>query len=62
MALPHGDGIEVACNLLRADLTPPTAVLQQCKRLVQRDGGQVKADYIIGLDPDKLQHLLPELL
>jgi hypothetical protein len=62
MALPHGDGIEVACNLLRADITSPAAVLQQCTSLVRSAGGEVKAEYVIGLSPDKLQALLPELL
>lgn len=62
MALPHGDGMEVACNLLRADITPPTAVLQQCADLVQRAGGAVKSEYVIGLSPENLQNLLPELL
>ena len=62
MALPHGDGIEVACNLLQADVTPPAAVLQRCGELVQGAGGEVRSGYVIGLSPEKLQSLLPELL
>lgn len=62
MALPHGDGIEVACNLLRADLTPATEVLGQCTDMVQRAGGEVHSDYVIGLSPEQLQKMLPELL
>lgn len=62
MALPHGDGIEVACNLLRADLTPPAAVLQRCGELVRGAGGEVRSEYVIGLNPAELRDLLPELL
>jgi hypothetical protein len=54
MALPHGDGIEVACNLLRADITSVQMVRAFCIELVQAEGGEVASDYTIGLSAEEL--------
>lgn len=62
MALPHGDGIEVACNLLRADITSTQDVLARCSELVHDAGGQVVSDYTIGLRSGELMESLSSVL
>ncbi|KAK9838331.1 hypothetical protein WJX81_005102 [Elliptochloris bilobata] len=48
MALPHGDGVEVACNLLDCGVSAPADVEALVRRLALEAGGAVLAPYTTG--------------
>lgn len=54
MALPHADGIEVACNLLDAGVTPPADVLARVRELAELQGLLVAADYCTNKRPEEI--------
>lgn len=53
-ALPHDDGLEIACNLLDTGVSSPNAVLAMCRSLVEEEGGKVASAYRIGLRAEDL--------
>eukprot|EP00808_Paulinella_micropora_P013712 g31997.t1 len=48
MALPHTEGVEIACNLLDADQTSPAHVRQAVASLARQAGVEIKQEYVIG--------------
>lgn len=54
MALPHKDGIEVACNLLMPDVVGPDEVQRRVEELGKEMGIPVDTGYIIGKSPQQL--------
>jgi len=48
LALHHDNQIEIACNLLDADTTPPSAVLDRVTRAALHYGTEVTNHYVIG--------------
>lgn len=60
MALKHTTGIEVACNLLDADQTPPEAVAARVAELAAAAGMQLGQPYRIGKTPEHIMQLATE--
>eukprot|EP00892_Ulva_mutabilis_P006410 jgi/Ulvmu1/4140/UM019_0119.1 len=60
-ALPHGHGVEVACNLLQPHVSGPDAVLRLCSSLVAAEGGTVASSYRIGLHEERLQSMIAKM-
>jgi glutamate formiminotransferase len=48
MALLHGGGVEVACNLLDHAVTPPELVDEKLRELCREEGVEVGEAYVIG--------------
>jgi glutamate formiminotransferase len=57
MALPHADGVEVACNLLDPAATPPAAVLAAIRAAAADAGIGVSGHYVLGRSPEELRAL-----
>lgn len=53
-ALPHDDGLEIACNLLDIGVSSCDAVLAMCRSLVEEEGGEIASAYRIGLQAEDL--------
>lgn len=60
-ALPHDDGLEIACNLLDTQVSSSDDVLLLCRSLVANEGGRVASAYRIGLQPEDFAKAMEEL-
>mmetsp|Transcript_42652 Transcript_42652/g.92740 ORF Transcript_42652/g.92740 Transcript_42652/m.92740 type:complete len:119 (+) Transcript_42652:320-676(+) len=58
MALPHEKGVEVACNLLDADITPPAKVRERVVELCQVEGVRLESDYFTNKSPEDILDLV----
>lgn len=54
MALQHGEGIEVACNILDEAVSTVDSVLECTRRLAAKEGIEVHSAYRIGRSPEEL--------
>lgn len=54
MALPHEQGVEVACNLLDTSTTPPVEVRARVSELAQAEGLQIISDYFTNKQPEEV--------
>ena len=57
MALRHGEGLEVACNLTDPERAGPAEVLRRVRGLADEAGVAVGDAYCIGPSPEELQAL-----
>jgi glutamate formiminotransferase len=57
MALPHAEGVEVACNLLDPAATPPAVVLAAISAAADAAGIEVSGYYVLGRAPEELRAL-----
>jgi len=54
MALPHEQGVEVACNLLDTSITPPVQVRACVVELAEAEGLLVMSDYFTNKQPEEV--------
>eukprot|EP00747_Dinoflagellata_sp_TGD_P119566 gnl/TRDRNA2_/TRDRNA2_173036_c1_seq2.p1 gnl/TRDRNA2_/TRDRNA2_173036_c1~~gnl/TRDRNA2_/TRDRNA2_173036_c1_seq2.p1 ORF type:complete len:351 (+),score=55.63 gnl/TRDRNA2_/TRDRNA2_173036_c1_seq2:40-1053(+) len=54
MALPHERGVEVACNLLDVDVTPPAAVRARVLELCAGEEVVLDSDYFTNKNPEEI--------
>mmetsp|Transcript_5267 Transcript_5267/g.7321 ORF Transcript_5267/g.7321 Transcript_5267/m.7321 type:complete len:86 (+) Transcript_5267:692-949(+) len=62
MAFPHGDGIEIACNLTALDQVPPEQLIADVTHLAARNGVGIVDRTVIGYSRDRLAQLASEAL
>mmetsp|Transcript_15421 Transcript_15421/g.62958 ORF Transcript_15421/g.62958 Transcript_15421/m.62958 type:complete len:203 (+) Transcript_15421:91-699(+) len=62
MAFPHGDGIEIACNLTALDQVPPEQIISNVTDLAGRFGVGIVQRTVIGHTVDRLINLATEAL
>lgn len=60
LPLPHGQGYEVACNLLRPEVTPPEDVLEAARLAAAQFNVRVERGYRIGLTPEEIRARLTD--